>query len=391
MLRVREVTFRTGGTVLVLLVKPSRERNGANPEGNPWRLLLVHRIYINRRLMKFVHKVLSIRTTTNHHNFGGPTLKLPTRLKSVLSYFNCLWVPEIVTLNRRAKGSMNIGIVIIILTASISLQVAALYLSIIHDLIVGLKSLNANLTHYNSLHDWLPTTRRCVLSTWWGRAAAHRFPLHRTSIFLPVLFGCLYLKSLLRSISCLASALTPLLLITCWPLILRLFRLFHRWLLPILPIWAFWPPLWGRSLLLLTWFPTTVPSFIRVVIVVRDFSHLLLFGDLHSTFSTTRGLRGSGSWRHRGVPWGLRRRELCYLFLLLLFRRCILCWLSFHCSLMACQGVGDLRWVSDMDRRVVLDMHGEIRLVRIMLCGGLIKARAWNLLKLLHGLGRYIT
>jgi hypothetical protein len=40
--------------------------------------------------MKFMHKVLGVRATTNHHNLGGPTLKLAARLKSVLSYFDCL-------------------------------------------------------------------------------------------------------------------------------------------------------------------------------------------------------------------------------------------------------------------------------------------------------------
>jgi hypothetical protein len=69
-----------------------------------------------------------------------------------------------VTFNWRVKGSLNIGIVII-LAASISLHVAALQLSIIHDLIIGLKSLHADLTHYNPLHDWLPASSRCVLGT----------------------------------------------------------------------------------------------------------------------------------------------------------------------------------------------------------------------------------
>jgi hypothetical protein len=42
---------------------------------------------------------------------------------------------------------------------------------------------------------------------------------------------------------------------------------------------------------------------------------------------------------------------------------------------MACQGVGNLRWVSDVDGGVVLNMQGVLWLVRIMLRGGLIKAR----------------
>ena len=56
---------------------------------------------------------------------------------------------------------MNIGIVII-LAASISLHVAALHLSILHDLIVGLNCLHADLTHYNPLHHWLPASSRCM-------------------------------------------------------------------------------------------------------------------------------------------------------------------------------------------------------------------------------------
>jgi hypothetical protein len=43
---------------------------------------------------------------------------------------------------------------------------------------------------------------------------------------------------------------------------------------------------------------------------------------------------------------------------------------------MACQGVGNLRWVSDVDGGVVLKMQGVFCLVMIMLRGGLIKARA---------------
>lgn len=40
------------------------------------------------------------------------------------------------------------------------------------------------------------------------------------------------------------------------------------------------------------------------------------------------------------------------------------------------QGVRNLRWVGDVDGRVVLDMHGIICLVRMMLRGCLIKAGA---------------
>ena len=109
--------------------------------------------------MKSVHKMLSIGAATNHHNFGGPTLKLPARLKSILSYFDCLLIPEIVILRRRAKGSMNICMVII-LTASISLHVATLHLCILHDFIIWIKRLHADLPHHYPLHDWLLSSSR---------------------------------------------------------------------------------------------------------------------------------------------------------------------------------------------------------------------------------------
>jgi hypothetical protein len=111
--------------------------------------------------MESVHKMLSIGAATNHHNLGGPTLKLPARLKSVLSYFYCFLIPEIVILRWRVEGSMNIGMVII-LTASIILHVATLHLSILYDLIIWIKRLHANLPHHYPLHDRFLSPTRCV-------------------------------------------------------------------------------------------------------------------------------------------------------------------------------------------------------------------------------------
>ena len=88
--------------------------------------------------------------------------------------------------------------------------------------------------------------------------------------------------------------------------------------MPILPVGALRPSLGSGSLLLLTGLPNTVLSFIRVV-VVGDFSNVLLLRDLHTPFPSTRGLRVGGPRRQRGVPWGLGRRELYFSVLLLLF------------------------------------------------------------------------
>ena len=112
--------------------------------------------------MESVNKMLRIGAATNHHNLRGPTLKLPARLKSILSYFYCLLIPEIVILRWRVEGSMNIGMVII-LTASIILHVASVHLSILHDLIIWIKCLHADLPHHYPLHGrWFRSPRRCM-------------------------------------------------------------------------------------------------------------------------------------------------------------------------------------------------------------------------------------